>query len=1383
MTDRGFTGKVVNWLKGCLLAWLLLTAWSTGAQAEKLRIGVLTLEPPHETMARWGATADLLNARLPLHSFEIVPLSYDDLNSAVRQHEIDFVFTNPEHYVVLRNVYGISPLATVNTVVGGKVVAQFGSTIFTTSSHPQVRQLSDVKGQRIAAVGLYSLGGFLAAADVFRREHIDLRSSDVKSLTFLGAPHVRVVDAVLSGKADVGIVRTGVLEQLASQGKIDLAQVKVLNLQPDSSYPQALSTPLFPEWPMAAMPNVPPELSKSVSLALLQITSGSDAALKGKYSGFFPPANYSGVEDLMRRLKVYPNVEALPLWKEIWLEYTHTVQIAGLLLLITGIGSTLYFWRGNRQLRRLTTLYSETQKELAEERTQLQYIIEGTNAGTWQLNIRTGEVTINARWYEMAGYAHSDKAPWGVRTWLDLCHPGDKRRVIRALRAHCAGKSPAFQCEYRMRHRNGHWMWVQDSGRLLAATGEVAAEWVFGTHTDVTDRVQAQQSHEEQLAFIEVLLETLPTAVYIKDTLGRYQRFNKAFESLFGIDRNAWIGKTVFDLVPGESGHYMHRKDQELFKTSEPQIYEATFTNQALGQQREGLYYKALITGRDGMVLGMVGTVVDVTERNQAARALEESNRQAHAATQAKGFFLANMSHELRTPMHAILGMLKLLQTTEQTERQYDYSSKAEFAAKGLLVLLDDILDFSKMDAGKMELDPQPFFLDGLLRNIATVLSASRRKNDVEVMFDLDPALPKSVMADSMRLQQILINLGSNAIKFTERGRVTIGISVVPSPVSNASTVSLLFSVSDTGIGIARENFDRIFAGFSQAEASTTRRFGGTGLGLAISKRLIELMGGEICLNSEPGLGSIFSFELTLPLVTMRERRTAARTESLEAQKVLIIDDNKLSVALLGKLTQSLGWTADAAYSGPQALDLLQGNIRQGVPAHDVIFLDWQMPDMDGWEALERIRKLFESHQLPTPKVIMVSSNGRESLELRTQQEQETLAGFLVKPVTPSMMLEVVQRRHTSDSHLRSRTRASKRQLAGMKILVVEDNLLNQQVAEELLASEGANVYLAENGRVAVNALSEPSSHYDAVLMDIQMPVLDGYGATREIRQGLRMQDIPIIGLTSNAMPVDRENCLAAGMNVHMGKPFDLRALVSLLIRLTGHIPASPIEPQTPEPVAIEPVKAKKLVNEYIDVETALARMGGMVSVYVRSAKTLHESLGSLIDQFHQALAAGDMAQTKTLAHTSKGTCATLGLTLLSAELARLDSALKNNQPSSELLLLVEGLRPALTHARTSLLQAIANMDADQAPHAQAMPEGERPEINTSAAVEGLQRLLGLLKNADMSALEHFAQLSDGLQAMPPAELAPLKDAMNDLAFDRAQSECERLIGKLSQAA
>ena len=622
----------------------------------------------------------------------------------------------------------------------------------------------------------------------------------------------------------------------------------------------------------------------------------------------------------------------------------------------------------------------------------------------------------------------------------------------------------------------------------------------------------------------------------------------------------------------------------------------------------------------------LMSSMRDITDLKQAELAAVRARELADQASNAKSSFLATMSHEIRTPMNAILGLLNLLQTTPLTARQRDYASKTEGAAQSLLGLLNDILDFSKVEAGKMTLESEPFHLERLLRNLAVVLSANVGARDVEVLFDIDPALPTMLRGDAMRLQQVLINLGGNAIKLTPRGQVVLSLRKVD---ETADTVTIAFAVQDSGIGIAPQHQAHIFSGFSQAEDSTTRRFGGTGLGLAISQRLVNMMGGAIELTSAEGEGSTFAFALQLPKVA----QIAQPLPAPAPQRVLIVDDNPTACALIRRMVEAWGWQCDLAHNPEQALALFVGQPDTAQLAYSLVLMDWHLAHQDGWETTRQLLACAAQHAQPAPAVIMLTPRGNDALAQRSGAEQNMVKGLLNKPFTCGMLQDAWEQASTTDAPVLAALPGGgvARRLQGMRVLVVEDNLLNQQVAEELLSREGALVSMAGNGRLGVEAVAAAKPQFDAVLMDLQMPVLDGYGATQEIRHTLALAHLPVIAMTANALESDRLACIAAGMSEHIGKPFDMDKLVALLLRVTGLRPCAEAGNDHHLTLVAEPPLPQV---DGLDLATALNRMSGMRTLYVRSASELVRTLGTVVGDLQRHLAAGEPLAARMLLHT-----------------------------------------------------------------------------------------------------------------------------------------------------
>ncbi|GAB4401137.1 MAG: hypothetical protein OHK0048_17270 [Rhodoferax sp.] len=846
--------------------------------------------------------------------------------------------------------------------------------------------------------------------------------------------------------------------------------------------------------------------------------------------------------------------------------------------------------------------------------------------------------------------------------------------------------------------------------------------------------------------------------VSITDLNGNITYVNQRFCDISGYHRDEILGQNHRILKSGEHPAAFY---EALWSTiSAGKVWRGTIKN----RRKDGGDYWVSATivplmGADDLPRQYIAIRTDITANKILEARLREARDQAQAAAVAKGQFLANMSHEIRTPMNAVLGMIKLLQNTPLSVQQADYVQKADDAARSLLRLLNDILDFSKIEAGKMSLERLPLRLDELMRELSVILSSSVRDKPVELLFDLDPQLPRVVMGDTLRLQQVLLNLCSNAIKFTEKGHVVLRVQCV-SQTEDQCTLS--FSVEDTGIGIAPENQQRIFEGFSQAEADTTRRFGGTGLGLSISRRLIGLMGGELTLKSSLGQGSTFRFTITLPKATDPK---ADRATPLQALNILLVDDNPTARQVLAGLVAGLGWKADLANDGEQALNLLQAAHQQG-RHYDVIFMDGQLPGMNGWETLRRMQATQGTH---APVMVMLTGYAREDLHQRSLNEQALIDRFLVKPVTASMLHDAVaevfaRRQSASAAASQGTTRPpTEKPLAGLRLLVVEDNPVNQQVASELLRSEGAHVDLADNGQAGVDRVLEALKNncpFHAVLMDIQMPVMDGYAATRTLRQTLGLTQLPIIAMTANVMPSDREASLAAGMNAHVGKPFDIRVLVSLLMSLT----AKPAAPQPTDPAPAPGQSAAPPLADAVDTATALQRLGGNTALYAQLIARFLADLAEQPKQLKAALAESRLDTATHQLHTLKGLAATVGANELAAVAQRCERTVQaaRSDPSTALdpQAITRALEEAVARAQRAL-QTLAR--APQAPTVQ------RPANETEIDLaEGLTRLAELISASDLDALRQFELLRNHKARLAAPEWDALEQALAQLDLPSA---------------
>ena len=787
---------------------------------------------------------------------------------------------------------------------------------------------------------------------------------------------------------------------------------------------------------------------------------------------------------------------------------------------------------------------------------------------------------------------------------------------------------------------------------------------------------------------------------------------------------------------------------------SNPQLLKREFRM----QRKDGSYDWIMSIGQvhhyteDGHAGRISGVHLNINESKALQRELASAIEIADDANRAKGEFLANMSHEIRTPMNAIIGMTHLALKTELTKQQHNYIDKSHRSAQSLLGIINDILDFSKIEAGKLDIEAIQFRLEDVLEDIINFVGIKVAEKELELLFDIDPSIPAMLQGDPLRLAQILTNLANNAVKFTEQGSVIIGVSIEK---LTDDEVTLKFSVTDTGIGMTTEQQQGLFKAFSQADASTTRKYGGTGLGLAICKNLADLMGGHIGVSSEVNQGSSFYFESVFPIVEHHDI-TPIYQGSLEDIRVLLVEDNANSREILLAMLDSLNVQVECAEDGVEAVEMLKKS--ETLP-YQLVLLDWKMPKLDGIGVAKFIKQLPEPM---TPHVVMVTAYGKE--ELLFDAVDVPIDAVLTKPVTQSTLwdallpaLGLAPRKLTSFSKRRSRVETALSQLAGAKLLVAEDNDLNQELIVELLSSNGITPVLANNGQEALDFLEQ--EQFDGVLMDCQMPIMDGYSATRRIREIEQLEHLPVLAMTANAMAGDREKALESGMNDHIPKPINVDELFITIAKW--------VTPKYPQLTAKadSPSRGSEInfdLFEHIDTQLGLHRTQGKTELYIKLLQKFVSGQHDFSTRFNASVEADDIVTAARLLHTLKSVAGAIGALKLAEYAEQLEQDNETfSRPKAEITasdnyeLLESELSLVCKEISAQLLvgakeQTLVTLDVDKA-----------------SAV--LATLIDMLNDFDMAATELITTERATLSSKPLASLLKqLEKQLDDYEFDEA---------------
>ena len=853
---------------------------------------------------------------------------------------------------------------------------------------------------------------------------------------------------------------------------------------------------------------------------------------------------------------------------------------------------------------------------IAKSEREYRNVVNSLNEVVFRTDLQGVWTFLNPAWHAITGFAIADSLGRNVLHFIDA---RDRERVADGLSQLMGRQVDSMRHEARYITRDGNVRWIDVCARA-EHDGQGRLAGITGSLTDITERRLAARELRHNLNFVDALIETIPIPLYLKDVQGRYLRANRAFCAFFQLPQSDILGLTAADLLPPQEAQQVARQDVRLMLDKGSQTYEDRLT--IGGRQVDVLFSKATLLKSDGGLSGLVGTLVDISSQKAAERALLLAKEVAESASRSKSEFLANMSHEIRTPMNGILGMTDLVLDSQLDAHQRKYLEIVKASADALLCIINDILDFSKIEAGMLTLESIPFDLRQLMQETMRAHAMRAQASGLELVLDLDPALPQTVLGDPGRLRQVLTNLTGNAIKFTPRGEVIVSARL---RASGDGMAQLQLDVRDTGIGIAADMQEAVFDAFQQEDGSTTRRFGGTGLGLSITRRLVTMMKGEISLSSALGKGSTFSVELSLP-VSDNRLPLPPPGASLAGRSITLVDDNPSSLTILRRIFEHCGASVTACESGEAALDAC----RTSLPT-DCIIMDFAMPGMNGFDTATALAALPHWSQVP---IVMLSSSG--SLGDAARCRELGIQGYLLKPASPEELLSVTLsvlgtcRGEPSAAPVVTR-HAIRESMPGLDILLVEDNAMNRELATVLLTNAGHKVTHAAHGREALE--HHAAGHFDLILMDLQMPEMGGFEATAQIRQR-EAQGMPksvIIAMTASAFEGDRERCIDGGMDDYLSKPFRTAAFQSLIqqhvLQIGKHMP----------PPATAPEAAPALADGAPRFDYAAALAGADADVIAIIGASFLDGLPAQLAALRAALQADDRPTVSRQAHTLAG--------------------------------------------------------------------------------------------------------------------------------------------------
>jgi two-component system sensor histidine kinase/response regulator len=981
--------------------------------------------------------------------------------------------------------------------------------------------------------------------------------------------------------------------------------------------------------------------------------------------------------------------------------------------------------------------------------------------GNWSMDLATGKMDCSPMVYVMHGLDPSGPS-LSVDDLPRLLVPESLTRMREAIRR-CSEEGESYGLEVEcIRHPNRTFAAYLRGEAVRDTSGKIVG--LRGTIQDISER-------EEERRRIAALADNLPSGAIFRVEERPAGRWAVTYISAGVRDI---IGISAAEIM-ADGATFMraiHRDDLGQFvaamnaaRASGSQ-FDREFRMYGPNRAIVWIHCSAVRRQQTDGRLVWDGIARDVTGEHMAAEALRNAKEAAEAAERTKSDFLATMSHEIRTPMNTVIGMTRLALQTSLTPRQRNYLEKINISAKTLLRIINDILDLSKIEAGGLELEDTAFKLESVLDAVSAVMAMPAEEKGIEIAYSVQPGLPRRLHGDPLRLGQILTNLVGNAIKFTEHGEVIVRIEPETGPDGSPW---VRFSVSDTGIGLSPDQITRLFRPFTQAAHDTTRKYGGTGLGLAISKRLVEMMGGTIGVESELGAGSTFYFSLPLRAsddALSTASTTAPRMVRIKGQRVLIVDDNASAREILSDMVTSFGMQAEAVASGVQALEVLEAAAERGAP-FNIVLMDWRMPVMDGLETARRIRENRRLSEVPA--VLMVTAYGRE--EVTRRAEQLGLQGVLIKPLTESVMFNTLvdiliptdpEPQEHDDTTISTAARYAA--LTGKRVLVVDDNAFNREVATDFLAAVGVIADTAVDGVDALDKIA--SGQYDAVLMDTHMPRMDGLAAARELRRQPRWRDLPIISLTAQARAEDQEAARQAGMTAYLTKPIDEIALYRTLLevmRLAPPMDATPAEVTAQPSVDVGDLRLDEARQRLRGPASAARLLGGFV-----------RDFGDAPQRLREYLTARNLDALTTLVHSVKGSASYFTSATFFAAGDELEQSARAGDWS------------AIARQLPDYADRLARLlDATRAAVATLQPTDTNSATTFSArdVLEQINLAMPLVERGDFSAVKVLERLRNDLKGTPhECLIVRAQEHFDELSLEAATSTLARLAESVDKS-